>query len=156
MIWYSIVGVSNQISWVIIGIASLCFRAGVKKQNLEHLLNFKNWTYPWGPIFTVGMNVVIILVQGWTCFSPSFNVVDFFSFYLEIPVLILMIIGWKFIKKTKHVKLDEMDLVTDRYDTLIDLDAERVHESESAQGQVNSVRNKTIRALKRVGMYFCF
>ncbi|KAJ5381995.1 uncharacterized protein N7496_004423 [Penicillium cataractarum] len=151
----NIVGVSNQISWVVIGIASLRFRTGIKKQNLEHLLNFKNWTYPWGPIFTVGMNVVLILVQGWTCFSPSFNVVDFFSFYLEIPVLIIMIIGWKLIKKTKLVKLDEMDLVTDRYDTLINL-AGGVHESDSTHGPVSPGQNKILGTFKRIGMYFCF
>jgi AAT family amino acid transporter len=154
---YSIVGVSNQLSWVIIGIASLRFRAGLKKQNLEHLLQFKNWTYPWGPIFTVGLNVILILVQGWTCFSPSFNVVDFVSFYVEIPVLILMLVAWKLIKKTKLVKLYEMDLVTDRYDTLIDLDGDEVHEeSENQVAPGNTGRNKVLNTLKRYGMYFCF
>lgn len=140
-----------------IGIASLRFRAGIKKQNLEHLLLFKNWTYPWGPIFTVGLNVVLILAQGWTCFSPSFSVVDFVSFYLEIPVLILMIVGWKFIKKTKLVKLHEMDLVTDRYDTLIDLDGDSTaEESENREAPANRRQNKVLGTLKRYGMYFCF
>lgn len=112
----NIVGVSNQLSWIAIGIASLRFRSGLKAQGLEHLLPFKNWTYPYGPIFSVVLNSVLVLVQGWSCFSPSFQVVDFVSFYVELPVMLVMFVGWKVIKKTKWVKLEEMDLVTDRYD----------------------------------------
>ena len=41
---------SNQLSWIAIGIASLRFRAAIKAQNKEHLLPFKTWTYPWGSV----------------------------------------------------------------------------------------------------------
>lgn len=112
----NIVGVSNQLSWIAIGFASLRFRAGIKAQGLEHLLPFKNWTYPYGPIFSVVLNSVLVLVQGWSCFSPKFQAVDFVSFYIEIPIMIVMFIAWKLVKRTKFVKLEEMDLVTDRYD----------------------------------------
>jgi len=115
--WLSaIVGVSNQISWVAIGVASLRFRAGIKAQGLEHLLPYKNWTYPYGPIFSVVLNSFLILVQGWSCFSPKFKAVDFVSFYVELPVMLVMFVGWKLLKNTKLVKLEEMDLVTDRFD----------------------------------------
>jgi AAT family amino acid transporter len=59
---------------------------------------------------------VLVLVQGWSCFSPSFQGVDFVSFYIELPVMLVMFVGWKVFKRTKWVKLEEMDLVTDRYD----------------------------------------
>lgn len=112
----NIVGVSNQLSWIAIGFASLRFRAGLKKQGLEHLLPFKNWTYPYGPILSVGLNSVLVLVQGWSSFSPSFKVVDFVSYYIELPVMLVMFVGWKLIKRTKFVRLEEMDLSTDRFD----------------------------------------
>lgn len=112
----NIVGVSNQLSWIAIGFASLRFRSGLRAQNLEHLLPFKNWTYPYGPILSVGLNTVLVLVQGWTCFSPKFKPVDFVSFYIEIPVMVVMFITWKLIKRTKFVRLQDMDLVTDRFD----------------------------------------
>ena len=114
----NIVGVSNQLSWVCICIASLRFRSAIRKQNLEHLLPFKNWTYPVGPILAAGLNVVLILVQGWSCFSPVFQVVDFVSFYIEIPIMIVMFLGWKLVKRTRFVRRSVMDLVTDRYDLL--------------------------------------
>ncbi|TQB69762.1 hypothetical protein MPDQ_001386 [Monascus purpureus] len=112
----NIVGVSNQLSWLCIGIASLRFRAAIRAQNLESLLPFKNWTYPFGPIIAVVLNIVLILVQGWSCFSPRFKVVDFFSYYIEIPIMIVMFLGWKLVKRTRFVRVNEMDLVTDRFD----------------------------------------
>lgn len=111
----NIVGVSNQLSWISIGVSSLRFRAGMKAQGREHLLPFRNWTYPWGPIITVSLGIVIVLVQGWSCFSPVFSPVDFVSFYIELPVFALMIVAWKLVKKTRFQKASEMDLVTDAY-----------------------------------------
>ncbi|OAL66092.1 hypothetical protein A7C99_3197 [Trichophyton rubrum] len=113
----NIVGVSNQISWMAIGYSSLRFRQAVRMQNLEHLLPFKNWTYPWGPILSIGLNGLLILVQGWSSFSPKFKPVDFVSFYIQLPVILCMFLTWKFVvKKTKLVKLEEIDLLTDRYE----------------------------------------
>ncbi|OJJ35022.1 hypothetical protein ASPWEDRAFT_739861 [Aspergillus wentii DTO 134E9] len=111
----NLVGVSNQLSWVCICLASLRFRAAIRRQNLEHLLPFKNFTYPLGPVLAVGLNIFLVLIQGWSCFSPEFDVVGFVSFYIEIPIMLGMFFGWKIFKKTKFVSLDEMDLVTDRY-----------------------------------------
>jgi AAT family amino acid transporter len=112
----TLVSVSNFLSWIAIGFASLRFRAGIKAQGLEHLLPFKNWTYPYGPVFSVVLSSLHVLVQGWSCFSPKFQAVDFVSYYIELPIMLVMFIGWKLLKKTKWVKPGEMDLVTDRFD----------------------------------------
>lgn len=112
----SIVGVSNQLSWICICLASLRFRTAIHKQGLEHLLPFKNWTYPYGPIIAVGLNIVLVLVQGWECFSPHFQGVDFVSYYIEIPIMVVMFCAWKIIRRTKFIRTSEMDLQTDRYD----------------------------------------
>lgn len=111
----NLVGVSNQLSWVCICIASLRFRAAIRHQNLEHLLPFKNFTYPMGPALAIGLNIFLVLIQGWSCFSPKFDVVSFVSYYIEILIMLGMLFGWKLFKKTKIVPLDEMDLITDRY-----------------------------------------
>lgn len=109
----NIVGVSNQLSWISIGIASIRFRAGLAAQGKTHLLPFKNWTYPWGPWFSVILNSFLVLVQGWSSFKGHFQAVSFVSLYIELPVMLFMFIAWKVIKKTKFVKAHEMDLVTD-------------------------------------------
>ena len=109
----NIVGVSNQLSWIAISLASLRFRAGLKAQGKTHLLPFRNWTYPYGPIFSLVLNCVLVLVQGWSCFSPTFAAVDFVSYYLELPVMLLMYVGWKLLKRSRIVPLQQMDLETD-------------------------------------------
>ncbi|ATY67385.1 Amino acid polyamine transporter I [Cordyceps militaris] len=111
----NIVGVSNQLSWIAIGIASIRFRSGLAAQGKTHLLTFKNWTYPWGPWFSVILNSFLVLVQGWTSFKDGFHAVDFVSLYVELPVMLIMFLGWKFYKRTKFVKAEEMDLETDVY-----------------------------------------
>jgi AAT family amino acid transporter len=109
------VGVSNQLSWIAIGITSIRFRSALAVQGKTHLLPFKNWTYPVGPWICVILNSFLVLVQGWSCFSPKFSGVDFVSFYIELPVMLVMYVGWKVFKRTKLVRLDEMDLETDVY-----------------------------------------
>jgi len=111
----NLVGVSNQLAWLAIGVTSLRFRGALEVQGKTHLLPFKNWTYPWGPWISIVLNVVIILVQGWSSFSPSFAAVDFVSYYIELPVMAIMWLGWKWLKKTKVVSYEEMDLKTDVY-----------------------------------------
>ncbi|KJZ71695.1 hypothetical protein HIM_08892 [Hirsutella minnesotensis 3608] len=109
----NIVGVSNQLSWIAIGIASIRFRSALARQGKTHLLPFRNWTYPWGPWIAVILNSCLVLIQGWSCFSPRFDAVSFVSFYIELPIMLIMFVGWKLLKRTKFVSLDEMDLETD-------------------------------------------
>lgn len=111
----NIVGVSNQLSWIAIGIASLRFRAGLAAQNKTHLLTFRNFTYPYGPWAVVLGCSFLVLVQGWSCFSPVFSGVDFVSYYIELPIMLLMFGVWKLVKRTRWVSAEEMDLETDVY-----------------------------------------
>lgn len=58
----NLVGVSNQISWVAIGITSYRFRKGLKIQGRnENELPFLNKTYPWGPGIVIVLNIFLIL-----------------------------------------------------------------------------------------------
>ncbi len=106
---------SNQLSWICIGITSIRFRRALEVQGKTHLLPFRNWTYPVGPYLCVIINSVIVLVQGWSCFSPSFDAVSFVSFYVELPIMLVMYVIWKLVKRTRLVGLAEMDLETDVY-----------------------------------------
>lgn len=109
----NIVGVSNQLSWISIGATSLRFRAGLEAQGKTHLLGFRNWTYPYGPWIVVFGCSFLVLIQGWSCFSPRFEAVDFVSFYIELPVMLAMFVAWKIFRRTRLVGAQEMDLVTD-------------------------------------------
>lgn len=110
----NLVGISNQISWLFIGITSIRFRRALEKQGKTDLLIYKNWTYPWGPwIVAIGTST-IVLVQGWTSFAP-WSISKFLSYYIELIIFPVLIIIWKVLKKTKFVPFEKMDLSTDRY-----------------------------------------
>ncbi|GAQ46333.1 hypothetical protein AtubIFM57143_000873 [Aspergillus tubingensis] len=126
----NLVGVSNQISWFFICLTSLRFRSAVRHQSLEHLLPFKNVTYPWGPALAAGLNLFLVLIQGWKSFSPKFDAARFVSYYIEIPIMCSLFLIWKLYKRTKLVPLGEVDLETDRYQREDNADDPSLHVSE--------------------------
>ncbi|EAU91543.2 amino acid permease [Coprinopsis cinerea okayama7 len=92
----NIVGVSNQIAWLSIGLSSWRFRkAWLKQGRAPEQLKFRaSWTWPWGPPFVVVGVTVLIIVQGWSSFVPKFSPVDFISFYIEVPIMLLMTVAY--------------------------------------------------------------
>ena len=52
--------------------------------------------------------------QGYTAFLNPFSSTDFVINYILLPVFVLLIVGWKILKRTKWVKLEEMDIWTGR------------------------------------------
>ncbi|OBZ67136.1 putative amino-acid permease PB1C11.02 [Grifola frondosa] len=95
----NIVGVSNQIAWLSIGMASWRFRqAWIRQGRPIYEMKFRaGWTWPWGPPFVIITVIALILIQGWSSLAP-FSAVDFVSFYIEIPVMIVMYFGWMLIR----------------------------------------------------------
>jgi AAT family amino acid transporter len=81
---------------------------------------------------------VIILVQGWSSFSPSFSAVDFVSYYIELPVLAVMYLAWKLVKRTKIVSYEEMDLVTDVHE-VTEEDLKEAEHEKTARGKVERI-----------------
>ncbi|KAE9367317.1 hypothetical protein N431DRAFT_415894 [Stipitochalara longipes BDJ] len=134
----NLVGVSNQIAWIAIGVTSIRFRGALTVQNKTHLLPFKNWTYPWGPWLSVILNIVLVLVQGWNSFSPNFQAVNFVSYYVELPIMAVMWLGWKAFKRTKVPNYAEMDLETDVY-VVSEEDLLEAEKEKSARGRVETV-----------------
>jgi len=92
----NLVGVSNQIAWLSIGIASWRFRAAWKTQGrpLSEMKFRARWTWPWGPPFVIAAVSAIILIQGWSSVIPRFSAVDFLSFYIELLVMAFMYFLW--------------------------------------------------------------
>jgi len=139
----NIVGVSNQIAWLSIGLASWRFRKAWVRQGrpLSELKFRASWTWPWGPPFVVVTVTALIIIQGWSSVIPQFSAVDFVSLYIEIPVMIVMYLGWLIIRrpdpnllatssslspdrshprrrwwKTDLVDVDTVDLMSDEYE----------------------------------------
>ncbi|KAE8454116.1 hypothetical protein EG329_005040 [Mollisiaceae sp. DMI_Dod_QoI] len=134
----NIVGVSNQLAWIAIALTSIRFRRAMEFQGKTHLLSFKNITYPWGPWLSLVLNIVIVLVQGWSSFSPKFSAVDFVSYYVELPIMLVMYVGWKIFKRTRIERVQTMDLDTDVY-VVGEEDLGAIESEKSARGRVETV-----------------
>jgi len=93
----NIVGVSNQIAWFSIGIASWRFRQAWIRQGrpLEELKFRAAWTWPWGPPFVIISVAMLIIIQGYSSLVPRFTPIEFLSYYVEIPAMVLMFTVWR-------------------------------------------------------------
>ncbi|KAF5344169.1 hypothetical protein D9756_011404 [Leucocoprinus leucothites] len=76
----NLVGVSDQIAWFSIGLASWRFRKAwvIQGRSLDDMKFRVAWTWPWGPAFVP---------------------IDFVSYYIKIPVMIVMCIFWMLIQR---------------------------------------------------------
>ncbi|KAL8822387.1 MAG: hypothetical protein Q9191_006877 [Dirinaria sp. TL-2023a] len=108
-------GVATFIVWGTIELTHIRFRNGLAAQN-EPLstLPFKAMWYPYGTYAALGANIFLIFFQGYTAFLNPFSATDLVINYILLPVFLILLVGYKFWKRTKWVKLEEMDLWTGR------------------------------------------
>ncbi|OMJ11545.1 Lysine-specific permease [Smittium culicis] len=72
--------------------------------------------YPIGQYLTFFLMFFILLAQGYGTFiGAKFDAAGFTKSYLGIPVFLIFYFGYKFVKKTKLVPLEEMDYETENY-----------------------------------------
>lgn len=103
----NIVGVSNQIAWLSIGLSSWRFRkAWIAQGRPKEELKFTaSWTWPWGPAFVVVAVSALIIIQGWSSIIPHFSPLDFLSFYIEVPIMTFMTLTWLFVSRRRSKAL---------------------------------------------------
>ncbi|KAI9248287.1 amino acid permease-domain-containing protein [Phascolomyces articulosus] len=130
--WFlSITSVTGFISWWGIAFVHIRFRRAYKKQgrNLDDL-PYKAFLYPISPIFACVLCILIILGQGYTAFTPTFDGVLFVTNYIGIVPAIVCYVLYKLIRKTRVVPLDEVDFDTGRV-TRFDMEQDEAAEGES-------------------------
>ena len=108
-IFYNISGLTGFFAWLGIAICHYRFRKAYIHQGrrLEDLKYKAKW-YPFGPIFaTILCAVVILGANIWVFQGETFSWFDFLTNYGIIPIFITVFLGYKYVKKTKLVPLDE-------------------------------------------------
>ncbi|WP_042274908.1 amino acid permease [[Clostridium] dakarense] len=105
-------GLAGFISWFGIAICHYRFRkAYVHQGNNLKDLKFKAKWYPFAPILSLLMCIIIIIGQGFSYITP--NGIDFnglIASYIGIPLFLGLYIGYKAKFKTKVIPLEEVDL----------------------------------------------
>ena len=108
-------GSATFIVWAFIGVTHLRFRRAYAKQGYNsHSLPFKATLFPYGAYFVAGFNTFLMLISGYTAFLAPFDIATFVTSYVVLAVFVVLYVSWKVIKRTKLVKLMEMDLTTGR------------------------------------------
>ncbi|KAF9278332.1 hypothetical protein BGZ68_008652 [Mortierella alpina] len=110
----SLSSTTGFIAWLGIAFCHIRFRMAYKAQGRSlNDLPFVSRLYPFGPIYTIIICVVILFGQGYTAFSP-FSVKAFLSAYITLPFVAILYFGNKFWTKSKILNLVDVDLDTGR------------------------------------------
>ncbi|WP_081810704.1 amino acid permease [Bacillus sp. UNC438CL73TsuS30] len=111
------VGVTGFIFWLGIAASHYRFRKAYVAQgySLKDLPYRSKW-FPFGPIFAFALCLIVLLAQNYQAFlSDHIDWGGVIAAYLGIPLFLVMWLGYKFIKKTKVVPLEECKIDFDEH-----------------------------------------
>ena len=92
------------------------------------------------------MCLIILFTGGFRVFTKgNWDANSFVSSYLDIPLVIVFFFGWKLIKKTRWVRLDELPLRA-----IIEQAKERAHQAEMEQQAEDALKGDRHRWLKYI------
>ena len=103
-------GVSTFLVWGSISLIHIRFRrAWTRQGRTVDSLPYKSLFYPWNAYFGLFANVFLAIVQGWTTLSP-FDAGPFVDAYILLVLFPLIWLGFKFWKRTKVLRSEDIDL----------------------------------------------
>ncbi|EXJ94533.1 hypothetical protein A1O1_02929 [Capronia coronata CBS 617.96] len=118
--WFSSVSSTIfMIAWVVLAICSVRFHAAIKAQKstlLEGKYAYRAMFWPAGPVF-LGVTAFLVLVglfaeALYPVGGTNLSAYDFFETYLGVPLVLVAIVGYKLIFRTKFRRASEIDLVS--------------------------------------------
>ncbi|KAI0896318.1 proline-specific permease [Annulohypoxylon nitens] len=111
--WFSnISAVSTLIVWSSICVTYLRFYYGLRYNGISRdSLPYKSPLQPFMAYFAICFCLIVALFNGYDAFFPGkFSAETFIPPYIDIPIFAGLFLGYKIIKRTKLVKLSDMDL----------------------------------------------
>ncbi|HEY9576534.1 MAG TPA: amino acid permease [Pseudobacillus sp.] len=103
------VGITTFIFWLGIAVSHYRFRKAYVAQgySLEDLPYRAKW-FPYGPLFAIALCLFILLGQNLEGFiTGNINLASVLAAYIGLPIFLGLWLGYKFIKKTKVIPLEE-------------------------------------------------
>jgi amino acid transporter len=104
--------VSTLIVWASVSYTYLRFYEGLKHNGISRdTLPYKSPMQPFLAYFAICFCITIAFFNGFDAFFPGrFSAKTFIPPYIDIPIFLSLFLGYKLIKRTKFVKLEDMDL----------------------------------------------
>ncbi|KAJ9494215.1 general amino acid permease agp2 [Exophiala xenobiotica] len=114
--WFvNLVTASQLINFAVMSFTFIKFKKALEAQGIDrNTLPYKSWWQPFAAWYALVGTFIMTFVGGYTVFLPGFWDVPTFLFsYTMIGVFPVLFFGWKFIKKTKWLRPEEVDLRKD-------------------------------------------
>ena len=112
--WFQdLISIATLVNWIIICISYLRFFYGCRAQGIDRKKELP-WAAPLQPYstwFSLCLFIVLLLTGGFPVFMKgNWNTQTFIGKYLEIPIIIMVYLGYKFKNKTRIVSLSELPI----------------------------------------------
>ena len=102
---------SSLIAWISICACYVRFHKALKVQGIDRRnLVLRAWFQPYSAYLCIFVFTIILVFNGFTAFLHHFDVSGFFASYITLPVFALCYGGFWLMRRTKVVRLDEIDL----------------------------------------------
>ncbi|KAF2811242.1 putative amino acid permease [Mytilinidion resinicola] len=100
------------ISWSAIAWNHIRLHQALKRQGIvREELPWHHWWTPYTSWFALVSCIIFLLTGGFTVFiKGNWDKATFISAYLDIPLVLTAYFGWKFLKKTRILSLDDVPL----------------------------------------------
>ena len=111
--WFSnLSAVSTLIVWASVSYTYLCFYRALKFNGIDRdTLPYKSPMQPFLAYFAICFCLVVAFFNGFDAFFPGkFSAKTFVPPYIDIPIVLTLFFGYKLVKKTSFVKVQDMDL----------------------------------------------
>lgn len=106
-------GLTGFIVWVGIAISHYRFQRAMVAQGVDlGILKYRAKWFPFGPLFALVICILVIIGQNPQSFI-HFNLQEVLITYIDIPLIIVLYLGYKFYYKTKLIPLKDVDLSRD-------------------------------------------
>ncbi|GAA6021318.1 hypothetical protein JCM10207_002695 [Rhodosporidiobolus poonsookiae] len=130
--------ITGLITWDCILLSYLRFYHGLKKQGRtrdDH--PYRAPFQPWASYIAFTLIFLVIWTNGFTVFlAGSWDTADFIVDYITLVIFAILFVFWKFFKRTKFVRLDQIDYETGKreLDAIADEEAAKYKEPTTILG----------------------
>ncbi|PPR02279.1 hypothetical protein CVT26_011698 [Gymnopilus dilepis] len=99
-------------SWFMMNVTYIHFRRGLLAQGYDPAANaYHNKLQPYVAYWGAGWTMFFIIINGFAVFW-DFNASGFLTAYINIPIFLVLFLGYKIVMRTQFWKPEEMDFVT--------------------------------------------
>ncbi|ORX40940.1 amino acid transporter [Kockovaella imperatae] len=131
---YNLSATTGVITWWAILVSYLRFYYGLRKQGYSReAFPYRAPLQPWLSWYGVVFFALILIFNGFTVFlKGNWSVSNFFAAYVTLMIFAVCYFGWKVVKRTKIVPLEDIDFTTGRreIDEMEERDAEQFAQQE--------------------------